>query len=131
MRRFSLGAPAPEREALLARWQEALRGVEDPRLELCRAMEDGNTRAFGQALAVVQKERERSLRAQRNSLGPEVLAGEQCLWVEGVALARLADGLTLRLAKELPLVPRAARTAKPVKVPPDAWKELWRAKPDD
>lgn len=124
MQRFLLGADAQGLERLLARWEEALQGAADPRLDLARAAAAGKGRAAGQALRAFLDDRRRTLEAQEDVLEPEVADTEGSFSVEGVALARLADAAGLRIGAEFPNVPAAARKAAPVRVAADVWRTL-------
>lgn len=126
MQRFFLGADAAALEQLLGRWDDALQGADDPRLDLCRALAARDARAAGQALTRFLEDREDVFleQAESDSLDADVADTEAAFSVEGVALARLADGLGLRVGAEFPFVPAVARMATPIQVAPDAWRKL-------
>lgn len=126
MQRFFLRADAAKLEKLVERWDEALQGADDPRLDLCRAVEEQKGRAAGQALTRFLEDREDTFKEQADSesVDLDVADTEASFSVEGVALARLADSLGLRIGAELPFVPGVARKAKPVQVAPDVWRKL-------
>lgn len=124
MQRFVLGADAAGLERLLARWEEALDGAADPRLDLARAAAAGKGRAAGLAFRAFLDDRQRTLEARADLLEPEVADTEGSLSVEGVALARLADAAGLRIGAEFPNVPALARKVRPLQVPADVWRMI-------
>lgn len=123
MKRFFLnGSPAECRE-LLQRYEEALDGLADPRLEICRALLDGDARAFGAALSE-HLERAQAAALERIAAGmmpQEQAATEAHLSVEGLALVRLAEAVGLPTDPNYATVPSLARSSAPTAFPADAW----------
>jgi len=125
MQRFAVRAVAAELEAILARWELVLEGNRDVRLDLCRALLRGDQEAFDEALETLIAGRQREL--------AELLEAERCLpedvpttakvWVELLALLRLAEEAGLRTPLELPLAPSVARRVDRARLPAaDDWR---------
>lgn len=126
MQRFFLGAPAEACALLLRRYEEALRGAEDARLELCGALHAADAEGFDRALRRYLSERDDHYEelARRGGLAPEVLATEGKLCVEGVALVRLAEGLGLETEEDYVHVPSVTREKVSRVFTEDSWKDL-------
>ena len=89
---------AEERQrALLARWSVVLEGRPDPRRDLCEALLHRDTRAFQAAFDATGDAREAELRRRLDdhTLPADDAAWSMPVWLEGLALLRLAerDGL--------------------------------------
>ncbi|MCA9706812.1 MAG: hypothetical protein KDK70_13250 [Myxococcales bacterium] len=101
MTRYLLGDGGLEAEAqqrvLLERWDTILGGSHDPRRWLCDALLQRDARAFHAAFEEVGDAREAALRQQlhRGRLPEDDAVWSLPLWLEGLALLRLAerDGL--------------------------------------
>ncbi|NVJ05753.1 immunity 49 family protein [Myxococcus sp. AM001] len=123
MQQFFLGADDASCEALLDRYERALQGAEDIRLELCQALflarEDEFTFALNRFLA----DRDEHLRtvAEGQHVAPELLATEWNFSVEGLALLRLAERKRLLTEVEHLHVPSIARELPVLPVAHDAW----------
>lgn len=127
MSRFSLRSDAAVLDPLLARWEQVLEGSADPRLDLCRALATRDQPAFDAALEAIVSERRRSVAAalEAGRLLPEDGPTTAKVWVQLLALLRLADGAGLRTDAEVPLAPSVARRIAPDRLPgPDAWKRV-------
>ncbi|MGB3292230.1 MAG: hypothetical protein WBB01_04440 [Phormidesmis sp.] len=92
----SLDAEERQRD-LLARWDDVLEGQHDPRRDLCEALLHRDTTAFRAAFEAVGDAREAELRRRLDdhALPTDVAAWALPVWLEGLALLRLAesDGL--------------------------------------
>lgn len=122
--RFFLGADDAACTALLDRWERALQGTEDARLDVCRALQAKDARAFDAGLARFLSERRDAFarRARDGAVSREVLATEAKLSVEGLALVALAERRGLPTEKEYPGVPSTARGLPAVPGRPDEWR---------
>lgn len=124
MQRHLLDAPKASTDALLVRWEACLQGADDPRLDVCRALEAMDADAFDSALDGYLRERQAlyAERADNDSIAPEVTHTEGAFSVEGAALLRIADRLKLPTARDYPTVPSMAREPLPAGLSPDAWR---------
>lgn len=126
MRRFA-AAPDPELGALLDRWDAVLEGNDDPRLDLCRALQARDQDAFDDALEAVVEEKQLATArlAEADRLPPEDAATTAHLSVELLAVLRLAEAAGLRVPEEVPLAPSVARRLDLATLPgPDDWRSI-------
>src|SRR5262249_45286726 len=107
MQRFVLECAASVAEQLLARWRAGLRGVEDPRLDACKALHEADAERFDSGLRAFLQERSDTLeeRIAGGSVPLELASTEGYLSVEGLALLRIADRLRLQTEEEYLHVP--------------------------
>lgn len=126
MQRFVLGAPAAEIEALLTRWETALQGSEDARLDACRALHRGDAQAFDAGLRALLQQRTDDFeeRIDAGGVPPEVEFTEALFSVEGLALLRIAEALKLPTDEDYPQVPSIARARPARAYDPDAWRKV-------
>lgn len=117
---FDLVAPAGEDrtaalEATLSRFAQSLEGGSDPRLDVCRALAARDQALFDDAFATLGAERERRLAEVADPKRDSILAQDydfepnRRIWVEGLALLRLAVERGLRTASEYAGCPAIAR----------------------
>lgn len=125
MQHFFLDAPATACESLLARYEQALQGAEDLRLEVCRALLAGDSDAFNAALTQYLCEHKDVLdKRSRESVVPEEeKAAGMNVSIEGLALVRLAERKGLETEEEYLLIPSIAREAPRAAVAPEAWMQ--------
>jgi hypothetical protein len=126
MQRHCLDASEEQGRQLLDRWGEALRGADDPRLDVCRALEERDAERFNASLPRFLADREDDLEAlvQSGGMEPQVADTELFFSVEGVALARLADALGVATELDYLHVPSTVREAGVTPVSPDVWKKV-------
>lgn len=110
---------------LLQRYERALQGTEDVRLEVCRALLAGHGEAFDAAFDRMMAEREaRQARLQeKGSLSEEDWATECQVSIEGLALVALAERAGLPVRSNYLFVPSLARDGAPPAEPPEVWME--------
>jgi hypothetical protein len=127
MRWFGARAPREELDPLLARWEIVLEGNDDHRLDLCRAMLAKDQEAFDEALAelIAGHQGELSEAIDAEDLLPDDLPTAAKVWVELLALLRLASWAGLATRKNYPLAPSVARRTGQAKLPPaDDWRTI-------
>jgi hypothetical protein len=115
-----------EQIARLERWEAVLEGGVDPRLDLCRALQQQDRDAFQEALIAVGENRRAMLerREAAGQLKPEVMLWMKPIWPEGLALMRLAELDDLGRDFDCPDVPALLRVDPPFHYDPDAWRDL-------
>ncbi|WP_163780211.1 Imm49 family immunity protein [Myxococcus vastator] len=120
-----LGAPVADCEDLLARYERALRGAEDLRLDVCRALLQANSEVFNQALALFLSDRKDRLEAQAETttFPEELLATEWNFSLEGLVLARLAERNGLETEEDYLHIPSLARAPARTRPGEDSWME--------
>ena len=123
MQRFFLGATPEHGVGLLDRWALALQDSEDPRLDVCRALEARDATAFEGSLdRFLADEKAQMDEDAERGMAPEIAATERHLSTLGLALVRLAELVSLSVLAEYPRIPSLARGGAPP--PPNS--ELWR-----
>ena len=119
---------AGEQAARLARWEAVLEGGDDPRLNLCQALRDGDAEAFQVALLRTGAARDAKLDnlVERGSLTEELALWMKPVWPEGLALLRLAERDGLGIAFDCPGVPDLLRILPPLPYDSNAWRSaIW------
>jgi hypothetical protein len=127
MSRFTLGTRPAALDHILDRWARVLEGGEDPRLELCRALYQRDQDLFDQSLEVVLSNRQEDdrNRIEAERMPPDDVPTLAKVWVELLALLRLAESCGLRTQEHLPLAPSIARRLELARLPPpDAWSQI-------
>lgn len=123
---FAQPLPAEERD-LLRRYEQALDGARDDRLDVCKALLDGDAEAFDAALTLVLQEkadRTRRLFAAE-AIDPEEWATEGQVSIEGLALVIMAQRAGLETRRDYLLVPSLAREeGAAATVNPDSWMQV-------
>jgi len=115
-----------EQSERLARWRVVLEGNPDPRLELCEALQSKDAASFQDALVRIGKGR-RALLEKREASGTlkaELALWMKPVWLEGLALLRLAerDGLGRDFA--CPDVPPLIQIDPPFRYDAQSWRVL-------
>jgi hypothetical protein len=125
MQRFFLGASKAKAASILSKFEEvAEEGAASARLDVCRALlaEDGD--AFHAAfVSLIDEHRtwyETGVRKGR--IPEEEWAIDGCLFVEGLALLRLAQSARIPIAGEYPLIPSLALVPPRMSYAADAWR---------
>ncbi len=126
MQRFFLGASKTEAASILSKFEDvAAEGSPSARLDVCRALLAGDGDAFHAAfLALISEHRawfENGFRQGR--IPEEVWAIDGCLFIEGLALLRLARAARIPIAEEYPLIPSLALAPPRVPYATDAWRD--------
>lgn len=105
-------SPVKQRvEALLEQYEQYLAGDACPRLDLCRALYEGDQLAFDGSFESLLAQRELAIEADkaRGQLEePEVLA-LRAIYIEGLAMLRLAEARGLTIQHEYLFCPSIAR----------------------
>lgn len=123
------GDPSSEGELpeLLQRWERVLEGGEDLRLQVCEALTTRHSPGFDAAFLALVHEREARFAARANPEADGVAAYDYDfvpnwrIWVEGLALLRLAEERGLELRAEYPTCPSIARSRVSVNLPRSAF----------
>jgi hypothetical protein len=110
----------------LERWETVLEGAPDPRLDLCKALENRDADAFQTALIQVAEQRRRQLDTMQSkgTLPDEHAVWAKAVWTEGLALLRLASQDGLGSDFDCPDVPPLLRVSPPFKFDPHAWRNF-------
>ncbi|MCY1074095.1 Imm49 family immunity protein [Archangium lansingense] len=121
---FRGGRKGGESEAILARFEEAVEGGASTRLDICRALLATDAAAFEEALAaLVQEHRDHyATGLSKGRIPEEVWAIDGCLFVEGLALLRVAELAGLRVSTDYPLLPSLALPVPRIDFGPDTWR---------
>jgi len=127
MSRFMLGGSLIDSKALLARWEQALQGADDPRLPVCRALLLQDQAMFDAAWDhfIAEREREIAARLQSERMSPDDASTVAKVSVEVLALLRFAELSGLKTEEHYPLAPAVARRVELAKLPgPEAWRDV-------
>jgi hypothetical protein len=106
MTRF-LSDPGQATARLMAEYERALEGAEDARFKVCRSLVDGDAKGFEEGLQDLISARREYYRegVKRDEILEEESATEGQLFVEGVALVRLAMTSGLRVQRNFMFIP--------------------------
>ncbi|RKH11645.1 hypothetical protein D7V97_10685 [Corallococcus sp. CA053C] len=102
-------APSPGAERALAAFQQCSGDSGSPRLTVCEALSLGAQDAFDAALEDLLVEREAEFRNKGPPLHPMRFHTERHVFIEGLALLRLAEERGLRVQPEYRMMPGLAR----------------------
>jgi hypothetical protein len=124
--------PDPARDArlkeALSRWTAWLSGAASSRLECCAALLARDAAAFGKSFDELVAARQTEVSKQSKM----AIAADICfeprsqIFVEGLALLRMAKAIGLTLRSDYPLCPAIARTARSKPFPEDIYPEIER-----
>ena len=106
-------------EALTRRFESALNGQPSARLKVCRALQNRDASGFKEAFGALLRDRQAQIKADKARFqeeDPDVLA-QRRIFVEGLAVLRLAALRDLQTESEYRFCPSAARLTEPVVVP--------------
>ncbi|MCY1032249.1 Imm49 family immunity protein [Corallococcus sp. BB11-1] len=125
MQHFFLESPPAEVASTLANFEAAVvEGLESTRLDVCRALLARDGDAFQGAFQALSDEHrawyENGFREGR--LPEERWALDGCLFIEGLALLRLARTVGIPIASEYPLIPSLALASPKLLFDADAWR---------
>ncbi|RJS21814.1 hypothetical protein DRW03_15860 [Corallococcus sp. H22C18031201] len=125
MRHCVLGGSRDEALDILTRWEDVVAEESaSARLDVCRALLAGNAVSFHTALLAMAEEHRAfyDLGFQKSRIPEETWAIEGCLFIEGMALWRLARAARLDVAEDYPLMPSLALRPPKLSYSPDAWR---------
>ncbi|MCB9881260.1 MAG: immunity 49 family protein [Planctomycetes bacterium] len=116
--------PQPERDGLVERL--AALAEDDPRVELCRALDGRNVEGFDQALDLMIDEHARRYRqlAEDERIAPEAAASLGQFFHEGAALIQLARTLGMTTQDDYRLVPSSMITFPSLAHDPESWRSV-------
>ncbi|NVI96616.1 immunity 49 family protein [Myxococcus sp. AM009] len=116
---------ASELSGILDRWESVLQGKEDGYLMVCRALHARSALDFNQAMEGVIAERILTFKNKPRDEGPndELRRTEGAIFMNGLALLRLAELCGLETFREYPTLPGMARVPLGGRLPPvDGWR---------
>jgi hypothetical protein len=108
---FVRASPSQDITPLLTRFETYLAGEESARLTVCRALAISDQEAFDAAFEARLRERRASIAAdkERGRLEEPEIVTEQYVFVEALALLRIAELRGLSTQEEYPYCPSVAR----------------------
>jgi len=111
---YDMVAAGPEAKhlpELLDRFEEVVDGTPSDQLDLCRLLLDPDRGGFEGTFNSMLSARTEWVDFQRRSIGRDELAfaGEQHIWIEGLAILRLADSRGIAVEPEYRYCPQEAR----------------------
>lgn len=111
------GPDASHLPGLLDRFQEVLNGAPSDKLDLCRLLLDPDCGGFERIFSSMLGARNEWVEFQLRSIGRDELsfAAERHVWVEGLAILRLAESRGIAVKPEYRYCPREARM--PMEIP--------------
>jgi hypothetical protein len=120
------GAAPDELEAILVRFEAALEGAASPRLAVCRALLVRDQAAFDTAFDELLLERRAEIAEERAGIAEEDICAAlgTYVFVEGLALLRIAEGAGLKTRREYPLCPALARVPLGAAPPADTFPPI-------
>jgi len=123
MQHFFLGANEAHGEVMLQRYENALQGAEDIRLDLCRSLLLVQEEDFNSALERFLSERHDRFQelSDGQTVADELLATEWNFSVEGLALVRLAERKGIPTEVDYLHVPSIARELPSALLAEDSW----------
>ncbi|QDF01803.1 Imm49 family immunity protein [Myxococcus xanthus] len=126
MQHACLGASRATLEALLERYEKALEGSEDFRLDVCRALMEAREDDFNAALEQYLEARsdEWAEFEDNGSVAPEVLVTEGRFCVEGLSLVYMAERQGLMTEPDYLHIPSLARKGRPPAFDARSWERI-------
>lgn len=112
------GADKTAGEAIIDQFEKVLDGKPNPRLDVCRALLNQDQTAFEQAFRELLLDREAKIAADKARFQleePEVMA-QRLIYIEGLAVLRLATLLGLQTETDYLFCPAIARLTQPFNV---------------
>jgi hypothetical protein len=111
---------------LLSEYEQVLQGNADGRLNVARALLERDAAAFGEALQqLTQQHRDYHARMRASGGLPEgQLLSEGKVFIEGLALVRVAESRGLACDDEYPLIPSLIRGDFSAAFAPEAWRSF-------
>jgi hypothetical protein len=125
MGHFFRDLPDTAAAALLQRYERALQGTEDVRLDVCKALLTRQGEEFNSALdrMMAQREARQTRLREKGSLSEEAWATECQVSIEGLALVTLAERAGLPVRSDYLFIPSLARDGELPGEPPEAWMD--------
>ncbi|WNG20180.1 Imm49 family immunity protein [Cystobacter fuscus] len=118
---------SPGLARMLQRFRKVAAGSAPARLKVCEALIARDGAAFGAAMEELELERQEELERLRRNSGtdPQRLSTEAHVFIEGLAVVRLAGMVGIETAHQYPGIPSlVVATSKAVKPDPQAWWTL-------
>ncbi|MCP3143955.1 immunity 49 family protein [Pyxidicoccus xibeiensis] len=112
-------------EKALARWREVVGSDIPPELEVCQALVERSGPDFARAFDELIVDRKRAMKDYRKQVDSdeEILATEGKVYVDGLAILRIAELRELPTRSAYDLIPRIARVPLGASLPgEDAWR---------
>lgn len=112
-------------DALLARWEVVLEGGSSPFLDVFRSLLTRDPDEFKATFDALLDRRNAALEAWRKTLtySDEIDATDRKVFVEGLAILRLAEAREMPTQSEYAFIPNIARVPLASRLPaPDAWQ---------
>ncbi|QRK04197.1 immunity 49 family protein [Archangium violaceum] len=107
--------------ALFDRWERVLEGERTPYFDVCQALFRRDAAGFGDALLTVIEERARSFQ-QKDEHSEEARRTDGAVFMNGLALLRMAEMSGLPAQREYPNIPSLARLPPgTMQLSPNAW----------
>jgi hypothetical protein len=124
MDRFFGRATDAETVSALGAFEAALEGTGTPRFEVCQALVSGDPSAFHDGfMSLVDAHRAwYTTGLQEGRIAEEDWAIDGCIFIEGLALLRLAVMAGIPLEEEYPLVPSVALRPSTLPSDPHVWR---------
>ena len=118
-----LAAPAQEQQGTLDNWRATVVGPPSERFEVCLALLAHDAAAFEQAFTGLLAARAEELQAQSRSLSRDEMAfaGDRHIFIEGLALLRLAIIVGIPTQVEYRFCPRETRLPMTAPFPDDLY----------
>ena len=125
MRHFTLGNSAKDLEGALDEFEGYVKGNPDPRFAVVEALVTADQKGFDDAIAVAIKHivKSRDVALDAELVHPDEASTSSRINVEVLAWIELAERAGLKVAREYPLAPSAARLFHRIAFPPpDDWR---------
>lgn len=115
-------------DLILERYENALQGVDSYRLDMCQALLKRNGKKFHSSLERLIEKRNEEIQQERVSglpSDPEILETEAHIFIEGIALVRLAKLRGIEVREEYKSIPCLAMASMESPFPsPESWKSI-------
>lgn len=123
MKKFFFDTKNEEIQTIVENFERILDGADCVRLNICKAFLDHDGQAFDQALSFLIAEHEEYYQGamERDEILEEDWATEGQLFIEGLALVRLAESLGLWTQKDYLFIPSLARKDTKFSLGHDTW----------
>lgn len=115
-------------DSILERFETALQGIESHKLNICRALYEKEAGNFNASLEALIEERDEEIKRERDGglpSDPEMLETEAHIYMEGIALVRLARQRDIVVGGEYKFIPSMALVPMTSPFPsPQSWKSI-------
>jgi hypothetical protein len=121
--------PVPLLEGHLQKLEQALEGAASTRLAICRALLARDPRAFAEALGALVAERRENFDEERSRVAESdgLFWPRSFVFIEGLALLKLAEVLGMKVEEEFPMCPGFGRLPTNETSERDFFEDLDRA----